>query len=220
MTRAELKTFVQSLGYGTDTATQQGDMLLRALQEIEGRRDWKWMEDFTLDAVTLSIGNHSIAYPSQVKRVLDVMLSEPGGVANYYYPLRRITWDRWASYDHTDRTNSVPRYYTTSGSNIYVYPRPDKAYPASLRTIRNTVSTAFDADGESPPFDERFHIVLAWRTAQWIATRQRDWPAVDRYAAEYEKMVREMEQKDNSDKVSDHIVHSDYWDNVKPWLAR
>lgn len=220
MTRAELKTFIQGLGYGTDTATQQGDFLLRALQELEGRRDWKWMEDFTLAAATLSVGNHSLAYPSNVREVISVMLAEPGTTTDYHQPLLRLTWDQWAQYDHTDRVNGVPRYFTTSGVTIFVYPRPDKAYPASLETIRTTPTTSFDADGESPPFDDRFHIILAWRAAQWLALRERDWNAANNFEGQYEKLMREMEQQDRSDKVGGHMLRSDYWDRVKPWLAR
>lgn len=215
MTRAQLQTWIQAMGFSTDTDTIQEDFLLRALQELEGRRDWRWLEDFTLDTGgTLTIGNNTLAFPTNTKRILQVLLREPG-VADYHEPLLHIRTGDWAALTHTDRDNGVPRYWTTIGSTIYFHPRPDKAYPVSLHRVLQTATTSFDADGESPPFDERFHIILGWRVVQWLATRQRQFDLADRAKGEYEAIAREMEQKDVGDRAGSHIRRSDQWDYVR-----
>jgi hypothetical protein len=217
VTLAQLRTWVQSLGHGTDTAAQQNLMLLRALNELEGERDWKWMEEFNLDAGSLAVGNHAIAVPARTKRVLGVMLRGPGTSTQYYEPLTEISSSKFDEYEHLNRDNGVPQYFMSTGptNNIYVYPRPDQTYQYSTHLIRGTADSVFAADGDVPPFDDRFHIILGWRCLQWLAFRQRDWEQHDRAEAQYQKILREMEQKDRSAWTEGHVRRSDFYDLVK-----
>ncbi len=213
MTRAEMRTFIQSLGHGSDTATQQNDMLLRAYQDLAGRRRWSWLETVNVGGITTSIGGVTLTgMPLDVASVESVNLSVG---TEFYEPLTRIDSTDWEELNFTDRDNGVPQYFAVIDRAIRIHPRADKVYTVELSYVQMPSTSDLDADGDEPPFDSRFHLALPWKVAAWLAFRQRDWSQFSAANAEYERIVREMEQAEEGRTQSGHIKRSDYYDQVK-----
>lgn len=220
MTRAEVRTWVQNMGFGTDTATQQNDMLLRAYVELAGRRAWSWLEKTAASTITVAT-NTVVATPSDLLLPTDLYINIVDEKFPRLTPLPKDDFEKLRQAEPSTN-RGTPRYwfyYPESGS-IRVYPTADRTYTTSLTYTRGLVSTEFDDDADIPTFDTRFHLVLGWRVVQWHAFRQRDWAMHDRAADQYDKLLREMEQQERVPRDSGHMRRSDYWDNVKPWLAR
>lgn len=214
MTFAEMKTFLIALGHGTDTDTAQSAMLTRAYLELAGRRRWSWLETTNVAGATITLGSATVTglpapAPPQVTSV-DLSVG-----TQFYGPMTPISKDEWEELNHTDRENGVPKYYAYINGTIRTHPRADQVYTVELSYINTPSASTFDAAGESPPFDEKFHVAIPWKVAAWLAFRQRDWNQFSAANAEYERIVREMEQQEQTANQGSHIQRSDYYDQVK-----
>ncbi len=213
MTMTEMKTFLVALGHGTDTDTAQTALLTRAYLDLAGRRRWSWLEQFNVGGVSTTVGGISLSgFPTDVAEITSVNLSSG---TDFLSPLTRISANEWEELNFLARDNGPPQYYAWVNRAVRLHPRADKVYTVEISYVSIPLASTFDAGGESPPFDERFHLAIPWKAAAWLAYRQRDWAQMSSANAEYERIVREMEQaEDNRDKVG-HMAKTDFYDQVK-----
>jgi hypothetical protein len=208
-----MRTFLQSLGYGTDTVTEQNDMLLRAYMDLAGRRRWSWLETTNVAGLNTTIGAVTITgFPADVLTVNDISLSSG---TEFYAPLTRISGDEWETLNQTNRDNSLPQYYAMIDRSARLHPRADKVYTVEISYNQIPPTSDLDADGDSPVFPAMYHDAIPWKVAAWLSFRQRDWTAFGAANGEYERIIREMEQAEESQNQKGHMLKSDYYDQVK-----
>lgn len=210
MTRAELKTSIQALGYGTDTDTAQNEAINSTIRRVEGYKRWPWQETEST-AITLALAAKTLAsVPADVLHVDAVRLQS--GTDEYepeFKPaqeVRRLL--------HLDRDNGTPRYWTKYAGSILIYPRADRAYTGTLDYVKDPADLS--ADGNSPLVPATYHDVIKWGSVAQLAYRERDWQAVDHadkmYAIAFAEMnaaVGVLERQNAS-----HVKRSGHWGQI------
>lgn len=210
MTRAEIKTALQALGYGTDTDTVQNTLIDQAYREVAGSRTWSWLEGIQTNA-TLAVGDNTVnALATDIDTVNDVFI-ELG--STYLAPLTEMDAEELLRRAHEDRTNDIPLYYAQYEGSLFVHPRPDQVYTITIHYHK--VPTMPTGDSWVPPFPDTFHEVLVYGALKQMAFRQRDWSAFNVADATFRMILRQMGAADQRGEQSNTVEKWDGWSLVK-----
>lgn len=211
MNLGQLRTELQTKGYGTDTATAQTSMLNSVYRRIAGRHRWPWLEKENVAlSTTASDPDYSLSTITDLLHI-DAVRIEFG---TSYPKIEYMEPQDFSDLEHEDRVNGEPIFWTYMNSELRLWPTPDKAYSLTIDYIRRPTDLSLDAD--EPAFDAIYHDILVWGAAAQMAYRERDWSAKNFADAEYDQRFREMEraygvkQRQNSSRVK----RSDFWGNV------
>lgn len=213
MTLAQMRTAIQELGYGSDTATAQTAAINATLRRIEGYRRWPWQE---VDVATgsLALGADVVTHAITDLLYVDSVRIESG---TEYRELEYIEPQELRSRQHLDRDNGTPEYWSKYEGEIRVYPQADKAYTVTIDYIKDPADLS--ADGDTPTLPATYHDVLVFGAASLLAMRERDWSAFQLYDAHYKERRSEMlgavgvRQRQNAT----HVKKSNYWTKTRFW---
>lgn len=211
MNLGQLRTALQTKGYGTDTATAQTAMLNSVYRRVAGLHRWPWLEVQDV-SITTTVGDsdYSLAALTTLAHIDAVRIEKGTDRPELEY----LEPQDFRDLEHVDRDNGVPLYWTYAASELRLWPAPDQAYTVTIDYIKRT--TDLSADADSPLFDSQYHDVLVWGAIAEMAFRERDWSAKNFADAEYRQRLMEMEraygvkQRQNSSRVK----RSSFWDNV------
>src|SRR4051812_49353775 len=104
MTLAEIRAAVQSLGFGTDTATAQTLAVNSTNRRVEGMHRWPWQEETTATAALALSASTVTSVPADLLHIDTVRLEN----GTTYLDLE---WERPVEVRrllHLDRDNGVP----------------------------------------------------------------------------------------------------------------
>lgn len=189
MTRGEIKTAIQQLGYSADTATAQEAAINDLNRRLHGRKRWPWQEAIGTAGTIAVSGSTVSALPSDLLMIDAVRIS--AGTNNIelewksQQEVRRLL--------HLDRTNGYPQYWTYYDSAVYVYPRANAAYTVTLDYILK--ATDLSSDSDVPVLPSTYHDLYVWYGASRLAARERDWTAYGAYNQQYVERLSELEQE-------------------------
>lgn len=208
MNLGALRTALQARGYETDTAAAQTEALNSVARRIYGDRRWDFLE--VTDDVALTVGDETPDLSSITDiHSIDAVRIEFGSDR---WSLEFIDADTIRERLHEDRDNGAPEFWSRHGRQLYIYPRPDKAYTLTLDYIKEPAPLV--NDGDEPAIPDTYHDVLVVGAARDIAYRERDWSAHQAmsadFAARYAAMVQAhgVRQRQNTT----HVKRSDFWD--------
>lgn len=204
MNLGEIRTAIQQLGYGTDTAAAQTTAVNAVDRRIQGKRRWSWNE-LSLTSV-LSSGESELLYPSAAKELDTVQISS--STRDEYPPLEFAEYNEVNELLHTEPENTgTPRLWTVRGRTIYFWPVPESDWTVDIDYVRGHVPLVNDSD--TPVIPGEYHDLYVNGGAALIAARQRDWSMVSLMKDGYDEMMREMiaavgiRQRQNSRRVTD-----------------
>lgn len=207
-TFAQLKAAVQDEGYGTDTATQQGNFINAEYKQLAGKRRWKWLE--AVDSTTTTLQGTANYTPSIAYRTLDaVRIVDALGTPAYLEPMNEQDLLDLLRRDTGSGIFGTPRYWTLYAGQIYLWPIPDNVYRLTLYYIRNV--TTMVADGDTHLVPEEYDGILVWGAVARMAMRQRDWLSRTFALQERDPIITAMSAEDGlwqrhrSDTVEDRL---------------
>jgi len=212
MDRTAIKTLIQAAGFGSDTAeaAAQDTILTAVLLELSGEREWSWLNK-TATLAVLTIGSATVTSPTDLAYPKHLRLAQ----SSIALPrLRRLDDRKILDWLHFDQANGRPHTWGWVNSGIVVFPRPDFAYATELDYIKVPDLTTFDTAAESPPFELRFHTVLAWGSLRWLAIRRRDAALYQIVTGEYTRARQQFEQADRPPQQT-HVAEWDGWAPVR-----
>lgn len=211
MQLSEIRTAIQTHGYGTDTATQQTSMVNAIYRRIAGEHRWPWLEaQSTALSTTIADPDYSLAAITDLQHIEAVRLTS----GTNYVDLEYIQPQDLRALEHIDRDSGAPQKWTYMNSVLRLWPAPDKVYVMTIDYIKRP--TALAADGDTPIFDSTYHDLLVWGCVSKLAFRERDWSAKNfadaEYRACYDEMKRSygLKQRQNAQ----HVQRSSFWDSV------
>lgn len=220
-TLAQLRTKVQNLGYGTDTATQQTAFINHHYRRIAGMRRWPWLQVTRATGPPTVAGTETYTLTGTLTDLLHVeaIRLEFG---TDFYNLKYKPIQAFRDSAHTYRDQGTPQYWTkTNAGTVAFWPVPDKAYTMKVDYIKRP--TALSADGDVHIMDENYEDALVFGCVADLCIRERD--AEGRAAAleEMNKLIIDMmnEYGLTNRQTASEVVSSGYWDQVGwpyvPW---
>jgi len=204
-TFAELKTQLQSLGYGTDGDTIQGIWINEAYRRVARRRSWSWLRATASKVLipgTRSYTWSDFAISNAPRRLESLRLVDttvfPVEVWSLDYldpkQMDDIQGNLAAAVATSER--ELPRWWTrVANTGISLWAPPDLAYTAYLAYSASV--TPLSAGGDTPIFNRDYHDVLVYEAAYQAAERQRDTVALEQFRAERDLVLSEMEADDS-----------------------
>lgn len=189
MNRGQLRTRLQALGYGTDTATAQNEMLNAAYETVAGLRRWPWLEhDDATFATTAGVFFVSLGGVfSEPLMWVDAVRLQQGTT---YLDLEYLPPQEFRSLQHVDRDQGVPQYWTEIKNELRFFPCPDRAYTLWIDYIKRPA--LMDDDTDTPLFDSEFHEVLVWHAAAQMGYRERDLASADFAQNQFDRQLASM----------------------------
>lgn len=209
MNLVALRTQLQTMGYGTDTATQQTAALNDAYRQVCGNRRWTWLEGrVNAAALTAGTSNYSLGSITDLLSVDAIRLT----FGSDNYELSHKPTQELRELVHNDRATGVPRFWTRHIGEVVYWPIPDRAYVPVIDYIKDPADLA--ADGDTPIFPATFHDILVWGAVKNAAFRQRDWNSHTVASTEYANRLRDMKQADGIPQRQrpGQVRHSRFWD--------
>lgn len=184
---SELRTRLQALGYGTDTATQQNAALNAAQRLIIGLRRWQFQESTITRSLLANVNVLDLSSETTFSDI-DAVTILDGTDRLEVTPEDDQTF-RHRQWEYQGSTGT-PIYWSRYGDTIKLEPKTDKAYTVELDVLLLAADMSADANRTLVP--ARYADVIVWGAIQWMAIRQRD-NATESYAEQqYSKIVRAM----------------------------
>lgn len=171
MTRGEIKTAIQALGYGTDTDIEQNEGIKAAVRRVSGMKRWPWQEAQTTSAAIALGASVVTGLPADLLHV-DALRITSGSQAS------DLDWtDRTTIQQHIDLdvTNGTPYEWNYSGTTLSVYPRANKVYAVDIDYVATV--TLPTSDASVLPGPDTYHDLYKWLATAHMAFNERDWNA-------------------------------------------
>lgn len=197
-TTADLVTFVRDIT-DLDEVDVSADLIVSYMKDgfqriINLERRWPFLETtYTLNTVASqrdysmkSIGETTPgAADGQLREVISFLDNSTSGnrLALISLDDAEAVWH--GSFD----TPSRPLFFTEWGDTIKLYPRPDIAYPLTVRGYRKAHYTWTTARNTEPDCDERLHNAIAYYAVSQIYKRQEDSEMANMYKQSFEEAV-------------------------------
>lgn len=214
-TLANLKTAVQSHGYGTDTTAQQTEFARGALRRLYGMRRWRFLHK-TNSTVTIAAGASTASLAAitdrQAGKIEGVRLAPATGDV---LELEEVPWEELRKLDAADQTTGYPLYYARfDNDTLQFWPRANQSYTVALDYI--SLPALPSADGDTVVWPDEHQDVLVWAIVRALGFRQRDWFSVPTADGEYQQRLDEMEQAEalNGSQSPARMGHWGGWDRV------
>lgn len=199
MDRTAILGLIQAAGFGTDTQSvvAENAAIDATFLELSGEREWSWLRKQATAALTIGSATvpspADLAYPKTLRLAL-ATISLPS--------LTNADGTQILDWLHFDQGTGEPHSWSWVNNAIVVYPRPDKAYATELDYVKVPVVTGAagfggsDEVGQTPPFEIRFHTVIAWGAIRWLYIRRENAAMYQIASAEYVRARQQFEQGD------------------------
>lgn len=211
-TLGQLKTALQSRGYGTDTAAAQVELINTAYRRVLNERSWPFLDLAT--TASLAAGAESVTLTTELTGINAVDLTDGTTVFELeFIPFQELRHERALS---GGTLIDLPYYWApAAGAKIHFFPTPDKTYTVNLRYRLQPPKLVIDADSLVFPYE--FQDTVLWAAIAEIATRQRDWNTVAQAEGRYKDALRQMVRSyaQEQRQTGREVQHWDYWDQVE-----
>lgn len=184
-TLASVKTSLQARGYGTDTTSAQTEFTKAVLRRIYSERPWRFLNR-TNSGITVAVGASTVSLSTitdlQGGKIKGVRLVPSSGDT---LEMEEIPWEELRKYDAADSSNDTPLYYARQdNTTLQLWPRPNWTYTVVVDYVLLPALPALDTDTITFP-DEHMDVIVDG-LAVLMASRQRDWPARDRWKQDFD----------------------------------
>lgn len=215
MNLGELRTALQSKGYGTDTAPEQNSAINEVYREIHGMMRWPFLEAQDSSLVTVA-GTNAYTLPMANWRNLDAVRLQITATQEYDN-LQYLDVQSFRDYEHIDRDTTTPYYWTFYANQLHLYPYPDNAYSVVIDYITEPADLVLDTD--VPVIPVPYHDVLVWGAVESLAYRERDWLGRQFAEAKKEGMISRMKEEYlvKQRQSGSHVKKSGYWQTQLPY---
>lgn len=215
-TAGEILARAQALGYGTDIKVEQLSALNQIHRRIINTRRWRFLLT-TEQLVEATVGDGT--YALSTKDVVDAVRLELG-TERLTLEYQSISLVR--DFEHMYRDSGVPEYWTIVGSELHIWPLPDKKYKIMLDFVTKPVALATEATNIQVP--DSHADILVWGVIMAATFRERDWEGHNFARQMYAEYLAEMlaqwgqQQRQTSAQVVDSGFYDEY-DIEDPWLT-
>lgn len=208
----EMRTMLQALGYGTDSATVQGLFINEAVRRISRRRAWSWMRSSATVVLTpgqieytwANLGISPAPRRLESARLIETAATPPG-----VWPLKWLSPQGFNDRRGAPATTwpaserELPSYWSRpTSAGIAVWWPPDLAYTLQLNYF--ATATALVADGDAPPGPPDYHDVYVYEAAWLMASRQRDQVMLTEMRAERDAVLAQLEAEESVAQMHDY----------------
>lgn len=203
---------VKAAGFGSDTQTNGAISIAinAGLLELASERQWSWLLARDTTGV-LTVGSEVVPQPTGLLAPRSLRLSRGTATSSpHYTPLSRIDEEEVRNWNFQDQGTDLPDVWAWIDRTIVVYPKPDYAYNVDLSYVKEPVPSNFASGAQTPPFEIRFHPILAWGAIRWLALRQRNFELHGAATAEWERAKRNFKQADEVNQQS-HVAQWPGW---------
>ena len=187
-TLADIKTAVYALGYEDDQSARVTVLANSVQREILNDNRWRFAVVSANVPAVAGVAVYALPAAPPVHHIESVRLSTPGAT---YRELTATDSDdllELAAYGGSDDGAQV--WTELSTTTFQVYPAPQLAGTFTVRYLRTAPDLAADADVPLVPAEYLDIVVLG--VAAYLAARERQWEAVDRFRTEKEKLMGRM----------------------------
>jgi hypothetical protein len=198
MNLGQLQTAVQALGYGSDTATQQAYFLNAVYREVCSSDRWPFLESQNL-VQTMSIGSNTIAIPTDLNgdpiEFIDAVRWGIGApsATNSMYDTDNVEPQVMRSLEvNWNGQTGTPEKWSLIAGVIHVWPWPDQVYTLYIDYTEGPADLVSSTD--TPVIPARWHDVLVFGAAKYMAQRERDIYSTETWDGVYEQKLQKMRQ--------------------------
>jgi hypothetical protein len=209
--RTALITLVSDLGYTNTSAITSA--LQRTYRRVLGMRRWDFLEAQTTDPI--AAGDTTIARPADARRIDAIELTDASGLSvDFEYR----TYQQFRDHAKWAQDEGVPQWWTERGGVIYIWPKADGAYTATIDYVKNPPNY-LDAGTDEPIFPEVFHDILVYGAAVDMASRERDDASIGIFSNQFTTRLSEMiaEHGVRQRQTSTHVRRSKFWRSVRAY---
>lgn len=212
----EILERVQALGYATDTETPQLSMLNQIHRRVIDTRRWRFLL-VTEQLAETTVGDGT--YALSTKETVDAVRLEIGTerLTLEYQPISLVR-----DFEHMYRDNGVPEYWTIVGTELHIWPLPDRKYKIILDYVtKPSVLSTKETNIQVP---DSHADILVWGVIMALTFRERDWEGHNFARQMYAEYLAEMlaqwgqQQRQTSGKVVDSGFYDEY-NITDPWLT-
>lgn len=221
MNLTQLYAAIQAKGYTTDTQAQQLIELNGIYREICGEQRWMFLEAQDTNLTTVA-GTSAYALPASMTtgaftwRSLDACRLQIAGIQQYNN-LKYMPVQDFREYEHIDRDQSTPYYWTWYANAMHFFPVPDSAYTAVIDYIIQPLDLAQPTD--VPVLPLAYHDILVWGAVEGMCFRERDWLGRQFADTKKEALLKKMEEEYliRQRQTSSHVKKSGFWETQLPY---
>lgn len=189
---AQLRTQIQHLGYGSDTAPEvQNTMLNMIYRRVLGMRRW-WFLQGSDQSITTESGTrrYTLDDIGDLLHIDAVRIESSGRQWDISYLDPQALHDVY----HTYRTVGEPQYWTRVGSDLIFHPTPNGAYSVTIDYIKDAAKMSDDDD--TPVIPEAYQDILVWGAVRELCFRERDPEGRAMADDEFQTRLRDLIQQD------------------------
>lgn len=195
MNYGEIRTSVRDHLWRSEDATLPDSILqtyiLSAVEDIENRRRWAWLDDVR---ESISTSDDRIDVPTGCKSIRSIIVID--GNDRYYLDQRPIYVIR-ELWEEGDR--EIPQLYAWHGDEIHFWPRPDQEYTYELtykRALHRPALTTQDA--LSDHLTDTYPLALIYRAAAKVAAGYlQDREMAEHFGGLFQAEIESMEAADD-----------------------
>ena len=188
MNVGEIKTAIQALGYGTDTAAVQLIGIQDTHRRVHGLRRWPWMDSSAVNG-TVAANSELVVF-----NAADALHIDSARLVSTTLGHRDLSYVEPEELDrllHEDRDSAVPQLWSARRTTLKVYPRATAACEIDVNYAKSPALLTVDTD--VPPMPETYHDIYVWGGASFVAARERDWAARQVYSEQLSSRIGEMQ---------------------------
>lgn len=215
MTLAQLQAAIQAKGYGTDTAAQQLAFLNETYRKVTSKERWPFLEAQD-KSLSTAAGTSSYSLATLNYRNLDAVRIEITA-QQQYVDLRYLSPQAFRSYEHIDRDQATPVYWTVYANQLHFWPVPDAVYLITIDYINEPPDLVSGAD--TPVIPLPYHDLLVWGAVKSLAYRERDWVGTQIADQEYETLLTRFQEEYlvRQRQTASHVKKSGYNSTQLPY---
>lgn len=217
---SEILQRVQALGYGADIEAEQLKMLNMLHKRVVNERRWRFLTGTdTSITTTVGDGTYSVGSLAETKRIDAVRLETP--TASETLLLEYQEPELFRDFEHQYRDNGTPEYWTVIGTELHLWPEPDKEYKVVLDYVARPVEiSSVNTEIQIP---DSHSDILVWGTVMANTFRERDYEGHNFSRQMYSELLAEMiAQYGMSNRQTAARVQSsgffEYFDPESQWL--
>ncbi len=204
-----LRTAIQQRGYSTDSADAQNEMINSYYRRVIGMRRWPFLEASGTFPTVVGTGTYNM--PALLPDLLHIRAVR-AEIGTKYPALTYRDQEDFRDYEHADRSNGSPMYWTRIGNAIRLWPKPDRVYTITVDYVKDAPDLVGDSDVTQIP--SAYQDVLVWGPIIDLAYRERDYAGMKEARANYQSLVNDMinEYGLRQQQTSSEVASSGYWD--------
>lgn len=212
MNRGQIRTDLQALGFGTDSASAQNAAINRVYRRVLGLRRWDFLEATTTDPI--AAGESTVTLPSDFKRIDRLDLVDAAGDPLY---MAFKTYNEFQDQARSFTERGTPCWWTERAGVVSIWPTADAAYTATLDYIKHAPDLTDDS--HIPLLPVEYHDILVYGAAAELAARERDWSMHGVMSNSHTTRLGEMVAEHGvRQRQNDRTVRrSGFWDSIRSY---